>query len=112
MFFQKKIQRYIHNQNFNILSTNLHPISFQLNLNSIIELEFTSIQFQFQSMYLNSIQFKILNPIHLNLNSIQFKVHGMSLNIFIQMEHKFQKINYYFSSLIITIEQHKAQMNL
>jgi hypothetical protein len=88
--------------------------SIEFELNSIIELEFASIQFQSQSMYLNSILFKILDPIHLNLNSIQFKVHGISFNIFIQMEHNFHNLIYFSSihQLIITSEQHKAQMNI
>lgn len=46
------------NQIFNMFSTNLHPNFLQLNFefNSIVELNL--VEFKFQTMYLNSIQFE------------------------------------------------------
>ncbi len=70
-FILKNIQHYIHKKIFNSFTTNFHLIIFQLSLSSIqldlnlvvelnlVALEFNSIQFKFQSMYLNTIPFKM-----------------------------------------------------
>jgi hypothetical protein len=68
VFLKVFFQHHIHEQIFNTFI--LHPISFELIFNSILE-----------------------------LISIQFKLCAMSFNIFFQMEFNFHKVNYFFHQL-------------
>jgi len=60
-------QLHICKQIFNTFSTNLHPISLQLNLSPIAKLNWIELKLKFHSTYLNSIQ------LHMNCISSQFK---------------------------------------
>jgi hypothetical protein len=72
--FFKKLH-HIHKKNFNIFFTNLHPISLQLNLKPIVELnfkilfnaEFNLIKFKFNS---SCIAMLFISQLHIGMNYI------------------------------------------
>ncbi len=83
-FFNLFLQYHIQMKIFNNLSTNLHPIFFQLNLNSmqlnlnpIVELNSIKFKFQWNLDLLTQIQFKLhCNVVH---DSISYRNEFVSL---------------------------------
>ncbi len=100
------LQHYIHKQNFNNFTTNLHFIIFQLFLSSIqlnlnsIQLSFNSIvELNFSCIGINSIQFKFQSTY---LNTVQFKMHAMDMGYCIN-KYCNKVLNQCTSSLIMHI---------